>query len=151
MGRNAKIKKQRKAEKKVALSAKGNQINTPSNSNINVETTPQLLRYWLTHQLTKDWIISQWDLLLGSRPFFPLNQQQIIASQLLDALLLESHSGYDLDARVELELQSPPYNLAVGLNFEPQTLWVGIQDLSTNTIFHTSDDDEFQLRLIPPA
>jgi hypothetical protein len=145
MGRNAKIRKQRKA----AFIEKRKIASATFKSNLDVEFAPQLLQYFLTHQLTKDWVISQWNLFLANRPFISPHQQSVVASKLLSSLFQQSQNEYGLDVRVELPLQDPPLDLAIGLNFDNLTLWVGIQERLTNTIFLTPDDAQFQLRQIP--
>ena len=146
MGKKAKIKKQRKLEllkrRKIALSS-----SEPNWGNR--ELLHLLVEYWLTHDLTKSWIKSQWNLLIGDRPFISNHEQDVLVSKLLKLCFQQFCEKYGDIEGVDLLLFELNYNVAVWLDSDEWTISTGIKDNSTDEVFLTPEGNEWKLQQIP--
>lgn len=147
MGRKAKIRKQRKLE--LAENIKATSPKSEPDWK-HPEELHQVVKYWLTHQKTKNWIKSQWNLLIGDRPFISDHQQDILVSKLLKLCFNKFKEHYEFLEHADLTIKELDYDVAIWLDSDKWTISTGIRNNSTDEVFLLPEGREFQLSKIPP-
>jgi hypothetical protein len=109
---------------------------------------PELIRYWLSHPDTADWILSQWSLLLGFNYSVSHAHASNLVALMLESLTTQTLNDLNRDARV-LYSNSPYFEMNIGLNVWHWTLWTSIKDKLTDFTILSQEHDDLQLQQLP--
>lgn len=171
MGKNAKLRKQRKAakskQKNGARNLSQNQVRPVINLNRKLEQVsphpslsstpnfqnqdrppipePELIKYWLSHPDTLNWVLSQWHLLFGFEQSVSDDDASSLATTMLKSLTAQTILDLNHDSRV-LYSNNPFFEMNIGLNVWNWTLWTSIEDKLTRFAILSQDRDDFELK-----
>ena len=130
MGKNAKLKQQRK-------SLKIRQKHQPNSNNVALRPpipTAQEIKYWLNHPATFKWLVGEWNKLTEFSLSVPQAQAYPVAKLMLPSLVQQTLSNLNQDLTIRYEI--PNFELHVGLNVWDWTLWTSVHDKNSKfTIF----------------
>ncbi len=171
MGKNAKLKQQRKAaqlqQKSVTahlprpqdrhllsghrsfnrLTNPPNIAKAPNHNDFKSPTipSPELIQYWFSHPDTLNWVLSQWNLLFGFETSVSHDHASSLAASMLQTLHAQTLLDLDHDLRVKYT-NSPYFEMNIGLNVCHWTLWTSIHHKLTNLAVLSQDSDDFDLK-----